>query len=105
MATEEDIIRIGDIGTAFEIALTEDGSVFSIADALTVKQIKFKKPDGTTVTQDAVFSSDGTDGKLRYVSIVGDIDMRGSWQMQAYVEKASWQGHSEINYFEVFENL
>jgi len=105
MATEEDIIRLGDIGTAFEIGLTEDGNQFSIADALTVKQIKFKKPDGTTVTKAASFTSDGSDGLLRYVTVDGDLDMTGAWQMQAYVEKLSWQGHSEIHYFHVHRNL
>jgi hypothetical protein len=102
--TEDEEIRVDDEGTIFEITLTSGGAAVDISTA-TVLRIKFKKPTGTVVTQTAVFSTDGTDGKLRYTTVAGDLDVPKWWKLQGYIEMPNWKGHSKIGEFEVFENL
>ena len=65
----------------------------------------FKKPDGTTLTKAGTFVTDGLDGQLKYVSVNGDLDQFGAWQLQAYIVVPGFDGHSSISNFEVFSNL
>ena len=58
----ENEIRVGDIGTKFQVTVKDGASVVDISSATSTKQIILKKPDGTTLTKSATFSSDGTDG-------------------------------------------
>ena len=103
-------VHVGDIGTALEVLVreydftTETYSVVDISTATTM-QIKLQKPNGTVVTKTGVFSTDGTDGKMRYVTISGDLDEAGFWRIQGYVETASWQGYTSLGEFEVHANL
>ena len=50
-------------------------------------EIIFIKPDKnrTEVIKTAIYSSDGTDGKIRYVSVTDDIDLKGEWQIKGKV--------------------
>ena len=79
-------VYVGDKGT--EIIL-ECGSDISAA---TVRKIKAKKPDGTTVDWTAVAS--GTTA-VKYTTLTGDLSMAGNWQLQAYVETPTWRGLGE----------
>ncbi|NLB81929.1 MAG: hypothetical protein GX800_10065, partial [Clostridiaceae bacterium] len=54
---------------------------------------------------DAEFDSDGTDGKLKYTTIAGDIDTVGRWQVQAYVEIGAAKYYSTKCTFVVQSNL
>jgi hypothetical protein len=47
----------------------------------TTKQLLFVDPDDASTTKTALFHTDGTDGILRYVTISGDIDQAGEWQV------------------------
>lgn len=97
-------IHVGDVGTMFIATLVEDGVALDISAATTL-EVVFAKPDGTAATRTAVFYSDGTDGKIRYATITGDLDQDGKWKVQAYVEMPSWSGHSDIATFRVYSNL
>jgi hypothetical protein len=100
------IIHKGDIGTVFELTITETtGTVVDVSTA-TSKSILFQKPDKTKVSKTATFTTDGSDGKIQYTAVDGDIDTIGEWSMQGYVELASGgKFHSEITTFEVNRNL
>ena len=100
----DDNIHVGDVGTIFEVTVVEGDTVVDISNP-TVLTIKLRKPSGAVVSHTATLSSDGTDGKLRYISIAGDIDQDGPWALQAYVELLSWQGSTAIGEFDVLENL
>lgn len=64
--------------------LKEDGvTVRDIATA-TTKEIIFEKPDNTTVTKTAAFTTNGSDGKIYYTTIANDIDIAGLWQLQGH---------------------
>jgi len=97
-------LQVGDIGTAFRIRILDDDVVVNLSSC-TLKQIIFKKPDGTIVEQTAVFYTDGVDGLIQYVSIDGDIDQTGRWKYQGYVEFGAQSWHTNYVSFLVKDNL
>jgi len=103
MACEKKI-RTADIGTVLEIEILDCDVALPVQTA-TVKTITVARPDGTTLTREAIFSVDGTNGKIYILSIAGDFTMSGTYSIQAYLELPAWQGHSDIGEFEVFDNL
>ena len=105
----KETIQVDDEGTVFEFPIKDNGAVLDLSSA-TIKQIKFKKPKTSTlaaetITKTASFATDGTDGILTYTTVAGDIDRKGTWYVQAYVEIPDWKGHSEVEVFIVRENL
>lgn len=105
-------IHLGDIGTSFELTFYESvctGTVQTIEvvdiSTATTMEIIFSKPDGTTVTQTAVFVTDGTDGAIRYFSQTGDLDQTGNWKVQGHVILPTGEWYSSISKFKVFANL
>lgn len=97
-------VHVNDIGTLFKLTLTDDSVAVDISGA-TTKQIKLKKPDGTVLTKTAIFTTDGTDGKMFYQTIADDIDVTGEWQIQGYVVLATGTWYTSVHSFRVFENL
>ena len=97
-------IHLDDIGTRFEVTIKDDGVVVDISSA-TTKEIIFKKPDGNTLTKNADFVNDGTDGKIDYSTVSGDLNLVGIWNIQAKVVLAGGTWSSEVQEFQVFENL
>ena len=72
---------------AFRLTFKDQDDVAVDISSETTKQIFFKKPDKTVVTQTAAFPSggSGTDGIMEYVTISGDLDTVGTWEWQGYV--------------------
>ena len=73
-----------DIGTTFLYTVKSGDTAEDISSA-TTKEYVFIKPDGSTVTKTVQFDSDGTDGKLSYTTVDGDLDQVGVWRYQPYV--------------------
>lgn len=93
------------IGVAIIATVKEDNAAVNVS-SVTTKQLVLKKPDGSTVTKTAAFVTDGTDGKLQYVTISGDLDTAGTWEVQANVVFPSgFNGRSDVQSFEVRDNL
>jgi hypothetical protein len=97
-------LRKEDIGSVIEIRVTEDGIPLNISTAL-AKQIILKKPSGSKLEKTAIFSTDGVDGKLQYVTIANDLSEAGMWQAQAKVVLASGTWKTEIINIKVHDNL
>jgi hypothetical protein len=98
-------VHKNDIGTVIEITLKNGASVVDISSA-TTKEIKLKKPVSATVlTKAAVFVTDGTDGKMKYTTISGDLDEVGVWQVQGHIINPSGEWHSDIKNMSVFDNV
>lgn len=104
MACEQKI-RVGDINTSLEIELLENCDTALPVDGATLKEITVVRPDGTSFTRTAIFTTDGTEGKIHILTEAGDLTMSGTYYIQAYLELPAWQGHSDIGEFEVFDNL
>jgi hypothetical protein len=102
MAADE--IHLNDIGTVFEATIMDGAVVVDISTA-TTKQLIFKGQSGSSKTKSAAFATDGTDGKIRYVTVTGDLDWAGQWEWQAYVVMPTGAWHSDTAQFIVYENL
>ena len=102
MAANE--IHKSDVGTIFRATIQDSTFTVDVSAAGT-KQLKFRKPSGTVVTQTAAFTTDGTDGRIQYTTVSGDLDSTGQWSWQAYVALAAGTWHSSVSYFDVHPNL
>lgn len=100
------IIHVGDVGTIIRLTITEDDDTTTVdVSTASVKKFYFAKPDGARVNKTAEFNTTGTDGKLKYVTVAGDIDTAGKWQVQAYVEIGAAKYYSTKTTFSVQSNL
>ncbi len=98
-------VHLGDIGTEFRITIVdEDGTAIDISSSST-KTVIFKKPDGTKLEKVASFVNSGTDGLLKYVTISGDLDLIGTWKIQAKVILPGGSWYSNFKSFKVYRNL
>lgn len=102
MAANE--IHKDDIGTVFTLTVKDGSAVVNVASASS-KLIKFRKPGGVIISKTAEFVTDGTDGKIKYTAIAGDLDQSGPWTFQAVLTFASGTWSSDIHKFTVYPNL
>lgn len=67
----------------------------------------FQPPSGAAnaFEKTAAFSTDGTDGRMRYVWEEGDLSEVGQWNTQGFLEDASGEWHTDIEIFQVGENV
>ena len=97
-------IHLDDVGTRFEVTIKDDGVVVDIS-AASVKEIIFKRQNGSLLTKSASFTTDGTDGRIDYTTVSGDLTQVGIWNIQAKITLGSGTWRSEVEEFEVFDNL
>jgi len=98
-------VQKGDIGTAFIATIKDGGEIVDVSGA-TVKKIKFEKPSGASVTKDASFYTDGTDGKIKWTTtLVTDLNEAGVWKRQGYVELPTGKWHTTVLSFTVADNI
>lgn len=108
-------VRQNDLGTEFLVSIVSciDGvkTALDISTA-TDKQIIFLKPNGTLLTKTAIFtpvgsggSGTGSDGKISYFSIAGDLDQLGTHKIQGIVTTAGGRWSSTVDKFKVKKNL
>ena len=108
-------IHEDDIGTEFIVIINkcEDGveSPLDISSA-TLLQVIIKRSDDTTVTGAASFTSvasggtaDGSDGKISYFTVTGDLTPTGTYKIQGIVTTPVGKWSSEVDHFKVKDNL
>lgn len=101
--------RLNDIGTILTVTITDDaGDPVDISGAEPGDiSFIFLKPDNTKLTKTATFSTDGTDGVVRYTTVDGDLDVAGLWHIQGFVNISDGDVvfHSDVDAFEVAANL
>jgi hypothetical protein len=95
---------MNDVGVLFRQTMYESDAILDLSSA-TELEMRFKKPDGTVLTKTATLSDDGTDGRLQYASIAGDLDQLGEWKVQPRVAFGSNQWYGTVDKFRVYENL
>jgi hypothetical protein len=95
--------HVNDIGSVLELTVKNcDGTAVDISAASTM-QMKFTKPGGTVLSANGVFTTNGSDGKLRYTTVVGDLSERGTWKCRAYLAfPGGWSGHTSYDKFTVY---
>lgn len=94
----------GDIGTIFRATVTDNATPKDISSA-TLKQLIFLKPDRTKLTKTAAFTTDGSDGKIQYTTILNDLDQVGRYVIQGYIETPAGKWHTDYYRFIVYDNL
>lgn len=98
-------IHVADIGTQFIVTIKdEDSAVVNISSA-TTKQLTFSRPNGTSLVVSGTLVTDGTDGKMKYTTVSGDLSVAGIYRLQGYVVISGLQLYSDIVSFKVFSNL
>lgn len=97
-------IHIEDIGTQFIITIN-DGSVAVDLSTASTKQIIFRKPSGSKITKNASFVNTGSDGKIKYTTLSGDLDEAGYWKIQVYLVIGSNSWKTDMMIFRVYPNL
>lgn len=79
--------HVGDVGTALVLLIVDQcGDVVDVS-AATAITVFIKRPgsNGATLTKTGVLDTDGTDGKIRYVTVAGDFTVAGNYKIQGRV--------------------
>jgi hypothetical protein len=77
-------VRQNDVGIVFEITIIDEAGAVDISNSAT-RLMVFGKPVVGWFTRQAEFVTDGTDGKIQYKTIPGDLDKAGEWRLQAKI--------------------
>jgi hypothetical protein len=94
-----------DKGTKLRATVVDQDSVVVNLASSTVKQYIIRKPSGTEVTLDLSFVTDGSDGKVEYVTTSSTLDEAGFYKLQGYIEIGSNNWHTDTITFRVHPNL
>ena len=97
-------IHIENIRTKLRITIHDENGVRDVSDASSIEFI-FTKSDGTKVEKNAEFVTDGSDGKVEYGFVSGDLNTRGQWRYQLRETQNSNVFYTDIGTFKVFPNL
>ena len=98
-------IRVGDWGTQIILKVMEDDAIVNLASASGSMDIIARKGDGTLVTWDATFVTDGTDGRMSYTTVANDINVPGTWRLQGFITMPTGAWKTTIATLEVSDNL
>lgn len=88
-------VFLNDIGTLIKVDVGSDVSGAS------TKLIKYIKPDGTEGSWDSTVATQ----YLQYITVDGDLDQIGQWEVQAKVTLVGGTWHGEVTRFEVRKPL
>jgi hypothetical protein len=78
-------IKIGDIGTLIRITIKDQAGVVINLSNASEKVIKFRSPEQVTYEKTSAFTTDGSDGKIEYELVAGDIIVAGEWRVQCTI--------------------
>ena len=96
--------HVDDWGTPFSMTIYDStNGILNISSASPITII-FTKPDGTHVEKEAVFVTDGVDGKMKYVTVDGDLSASGLWQYQGRVTFTNGEWATDLISFTVEGN-
>jgi len=98
-------IHVGDIGTVFIFTVYDESSQIVDLSTATQMSIIFHKPDGSRLKKTPLFYTDGKDGKIKYTAVSGDLNMQGTWQIQAILTFSSGKWSSNVGSFTVYANV
>jgi hypothetical protein len=97
-------IHKNDIGTVFQVTILDSGSPVDLS-SYTIRNLRFRKPNGEVISRTAEFTTDGTDGKLKYATAAGDLDQSGAWRLQVHLQSTDGEWNSDAQAFTVADVL
>jgi len=111
MTTRPDM-HVGDWGTIFEMTILNRSNNKPLPLAATVIRLFIFQPpnDDPSFVKVAELvtptgASAGLDGKLKYTFAQGDITVEGQWHIQGLVQSEDGSWHTDIETFDVGENI
>jgi len=108
MSCSEEEVHYNDIGTVFLVTVNDcvsgTSTILDISTASSLSLV-FKSPSGASNTKPATLYTDGTDGKIYYTTVDGDLNQVGTWRIQAIVNIGGGIYRSDVGTFKVFENI
>lgn len=101
-----------DVGVEVEVQFVWDDpssppgrlSPYDVSDADELR-VYVERPDGAVFLRPGRIVSDGSDGRVRYVSLAGDLSQRGTWKVQGWSRRGAEYLASDVTTFEVAYNL
>ena len=97
-------IHQNDVGTKLLVTVTDDGSAVDISAASSLT-IFLKQPDCDVLEKSATLNTDGEDGKMYYLTVLGDLDKAGTYKIQGKVVISTGTFYTSISTFKVHCNL
>lgn len=97
-------IHVNALGVSLEWIALDNGSPLDVSLA-TFMEVKILKPNGVQLTRDLSLITSGADGRVRYLTQVGDFDVPGLYEWQIHITIPPWRDHSDKGSFIVKENL
>jgi hypothetical protein len=101
MASE---IHLNDVGTRFLATIKDNGVVVNVSGAPLIN-FTFKKPDDSLSVKTATLYTNGTDGKIYYDTVTGDLNQAGLYKLQGKVTLVNGTFYTDIYTFQVYNNL
>lgn len=98
-----DQLHQGDYGSTLKFTIKDNTVVVDI-DSFTTKEIIFTRPDGTKFTRNATLIHGGS-GRMDYTIASGDLDAKGTWQLQGRLANTTKNFYTDIIDFKVHDNL
>ena len=98
-------VHNGDVGTIFRLTIKDTAGAAIDVSTASVKYIYFQDPSGVKTQKTAAFYTDGTDGKIQYTTVAGDIDEVGTWMVQGYVETGLGKFWTAKDSFKVYSTF
>ena len=85
----------------------DDACLFTTVDIPTATglSLEVRKPSGALVSLPGLLYGDGTDGKMKYTTVAGDLDEVGNYEMQGAAVIGGWNGRSDKHRFMVLSNV
>lgn len=77
-------MKVDEVGIIVTATLEENGTALDISGS-TTRQLIFVSPTHQKRVFPCTFTTDGTEGKMQYTTLAGDLDVSGDWQIQAFV--------------------
>jgi len=100
-----DEIHVKDAGTKMTFTVRSAGKILDLSTA-TAKTAIFDKPRENNIFQkDLIFVTDGTDGKVRYVSEENFLSINGGWRLQLHFTFPTGAWYTNIVDFTVVGNI
>ncbi len=97
--------QYGDVGSPVGLTVKRaDGNVESDLGSASTMEIVFVPPSGTAKTETAVLVSDGTDGKMEYITEAGFLDEVGTWHYHGHIVIGSGDWLTNVKTLDVMPN-
>lgn len=92
----------GAVGVVIEYTVLDSSGQPLNISAASSKKLIFRKPDRVILEKNADFVTDGSDGKLKYTTVEGDLVPHGNWRAQAdIIVPGVVDGRTEVEVFDV----